>query len=75
MGFLSQSDYDRVFRGEDRIRWYDPQAPPEIAELARAFPHHYHEPPDIKHNRQPAPEISFTEPNLPDLIAEISRLS
>ncbi len=70
------SDYNyTVFRGEDRIRWYDPQPHPEIPELASAFPHHYHEPPNIKHNRQPAPDISFTEPNLPTLIAEISQLS
>jgi hypothetical protein len=28
-------------------------------------------PPDIKHNRIPAPGLSFTQPNLPFLIEEI----
>jgi len=32
-----------------------------------------HVPPDIKHHRVPAPELSFTRPNLPVLIAEIER--
>lgn len=59
-----------VFRGEERVRWYDPQPHPENPELAATFPHHRHEPPDIKHNRRPAPGISFTEPNLPTLIAD-----
>ena len=26
---------------------------------------------DIKHNRKPAPDLSFTKPNLPFLIEEI----
>lgn len=59
-----------VFRGQERIRWYDPQPHPEIAELANTFPHHFHEPPDIKHHRRPAPGLSFTSPNLPALIAD-----
>ncbi len=59
-----------VFRGEERVRWYDPQPHPENPELAATFPHHRHEPPDIKHNRRPAPGISFTEPNLPTLITD-----
>jgi hypothetical protein len=29
--------------------------------------------PDIKHHRIPAPELSFTRPNLPFLIGEIER--
>lgn len=59
-----------VFRGDEKIRRYDPQPHPENPELATTFPHHCHEPPDIKHNRRPAPGISFTEPNLPTLIAD-----
>jgi hypothetical protein len=31
-------------------------------------------PPDIKHNRIPAPGMSFEQPNLPDLIEEIAAL-
>ena len=59
-----------VFRGEERIRWYDPQPHPEIPELAETFPHHLHEPPDIKRNRQPSPGIDFIAPNLTTLIAD-----
>lgn len=62
--------YYAIFHGEDRIRWYDPQPHPQNPNLAETFPHHFHEPPNIKHNRQPAPAISFTEPNLPILIAD-----
>lgn len=36
-----------------------------------ADPHHKHIPPDIKHNRIPAPGLSFSQPNLPFIIAEI----
>ena len=69
------SDYSyTVLRGGVRIRWYDAQPHPEIVELETTFPHHYHEPPDIKRNRRPAPALSFTEPNLPALAAEIARL-
>lgn len=64
-----------IFRGEERIRWYDPQPHPENPDLASTFPHHRHEPPDIKHNRRPAPGISFTAPNLPTLIADCVALA
>jgi hypothetical protein len=67
------SDYSyTVFQGPERIRWYDPQPHPEQLDLASTFPHHLHDLPDIRHNRRPAPGISFTEPNLPALIAEIA---
>jgi len=59
-----------VFRGDEKIRWYDPQPHPENQDLAETFPHHYHEEPDIKHNRKPAPGITFEAPNLPGLIAD-----
>lgn len=39
--------------------------------LASTFPHHKHIPPDIKHNRIPTSEMSFTRPNLPAVIAEV----
>jgi hypothetical protein len=64
-----------VFRGDDKIRWYDPQPHPEDATLAETFPHHFHAPPDIKHHRLPAPDISFYSPNLPALIAACVELS
>lgn len=63
-----------IFRGDERIRWYDPQPHPENQELAATYPHHVHQPPDIKHNRHPALGISFTNPNLPTLIEECIQL-
>jgi len=68
-GRISDYSYD-VLRGEEPVRWYDPQPHPEAPELASTYPHHYHEPPDIKHNRKPAPGISFQSPNLSTLIAD-----
>ncbi len=38
------------------------------------MPHHKHTPPDIKHHRIPAPNMSFTQPNLPALIQEIDEV-
>lgn len=67
-------DYSyEVFKAGEQILWYDPFEHPHIPELASTHPHHKHVPPDIKHHRLPAPGISFTEPNLPFLIAEIER--
>lgn len=63
-----------VFHAGERVRWYDPQPHPEVIELQTTFPHHRHEPPDIKHNRQPAPGIGFNAPNLTTLIAECVEL-
>ncbi|MBI1800145.1 MAG: hypothetical protein HY259_05500 [Chloroflexi bacterium] len=63
-----------VLRGEERVRWYDPQPHPELGDLAATFPHHRHEPPDLKHNRRPAPGISFLAPNLPVLITDCVEL-
>jgi hypothetical protein len=69
------SDYSyTAFQDNERIRWYDPQPHPENPDLASTFPHHYHTPPDIKRNRQPAPGISFTSPNFSTLIADITNL-
>jgi hypothetical protein len=31
-------------------------------------------PPDIKHNRIPAPGLSFEHPNMPQIVAEIEQL-
>lgn len=72
--FLDLSDarllnyYYAIFREEVPIRWYDPQPHPESKELSSTLPHHYHEHPDIKHNRRPAPGIHFDSPNLKTLI-------
>ena len=64
-----------VYRGEDRIRWYDPQPHPEDADLASTFPHHYHAPPDIKQNRVAADGITFTVANLSLLVDVCSYLA
>lgn len=63
-----------VYRAGEKVLWYDPMEHPHIPELASTHPHHRHTGPDIKHNRAPAPGISFTEPNLPYLIQEVERL-
>jgi hypothetical protein len=62
-----------VYRGEEKEYWYDPQEHPDDPSLASTYPHHKHIHPNIKRNRVPAPNISFTEPNLPFLIEEIER--
>ncbi|MFZ5819060.1 MAG: toxin-antitoxin system TumE family protein [Chloroflexota bacterium] len=63
-----------IYRGEKKIRWYDPQPHPENRDLASTFPHHFHEEPSIKQNRKPAPGISFDSPNLPALIKACAKL-
>ena len=62
-----------AWRGDERLYWYDPQPHPNNPDLALNHPHHKHVPPDIKHNRIPAPELSFEQPNLPFLITEIEQ--
>jgi hypothetical protein len=63
-----------VWRGDERLYWYDSQAHPQDPALAATDPHHKHTPPDIKHHRVPAPGLSFTRPNLSVLIEEVERL-
>lgn len=60
-----------VWRGDEKLYWYDSQAHPNDSTLASTDPHHNHVPPDIKHHRVPAPDLSFSPPNLPFLIQEI----
>ena len=63
-----------VWKGDEKLYWYDSQPHPNDPDLASTHPHHKHIPPDIKHNRVPAPNISFIRPNLPALIQEIEEL-
>jgi hypothetical protein len=63
-----------LWYGSEKIAWYDSQPHPDDPTLASTHPHHKHIPPDIKHNRIPAPNISFTHPNLPVLIREVEDL-
>ena len=60
-----------VWRGEEKLYWYDSQPHPDDPALKSTHPHHKHVPPDLKHHRIPAPEMSFERPNLPALIGEI----
>jgi len=69
IGHIQRYSYT-VFRAGEKVRWYDSEPHSETPDLASTFPHHLHEPPDIKHNRRPAPGISFQTPNLPTLIAD-----
>lgn len=64
-----------VWRGSEKLYWYDSQPHPNTPALASTHPHHKHIPPDIKHHRIPAPGLSFTAPNLPFLITEIEALA
>jgi len=63
-----------VWRGDEKLYWYDSQPHPDDVSLQRTHPHHKHVPPDIKHNRIPAANMSFTQPNLPAIVAEIDTL-
>lgn len=63
-----------AYRGEEKLYWYDSQPHPNDPSLQSTHPHHKHIPPDLKHHRIPAPEMSFSQPNLPALIKEIERL-
>ncbi|MBI4640462.1 MAG: hypothetical protein HY731_07190 [Candidatus Tectomicrobia bacterium] len=72
IGQIRNYSYE-IYQTGEKIAWYDPFEHPHIPELASTYPHHKHILPDIKHNRVPAPGISFEQPNLPTLIEEIER--
>lgn len=40
-----------VWRGGEKLYWYDPQPHPNDPTLVATHPHHKHVPPDIKHPR------------------------
>lgn len=63
-----------VYRGHERLYWYDDFPHPDDPSLASTFPHHKHVPPNIKRNRVPAPNMTFERPNLGTLIEEIEEL-
>lgn len=72
-GLIISYGYE-VYRGEERLYWYDDFPHPEDPSLASTFPHHKHVPPDMKRNRIPAPGLSFEHPNLPRILDEILAL-
>jgi len=61
------------YLGKEKLYWYDSWPHPNDRTLASTHPHHKHVPPDIRHHRIPAVELSFNQPNLPFLIDEIER--
>ncbi len=63
-----------VYQEAEKLYWYDDFPHPNDPTLATTHPHHKHVPPNIKRNRVPAPGLSFTKPNLPQIIEEIERL-
>lgn len=63
-----------VWQDNEKLYWYDSQPHPQDPALASSHPHHKHVPPDIKHNRIPAPDFKFNAPNLPFLIKEAEEL-
>jgi hypothetical protein len=62
-----------VYRGSEKICWYDSWEHPEIPALATTFPHHKHIQPNLRDNRLPAPGISFESPNLDVVLEDIRR--
>jgi len=60
-----------VWKEDKKLYWYDSQPHPNDSTLQSTHPHHKHIPPDIKHNRIPAPNMNFDQPNIPSLINEI----
>lgn len=70
---LDEYGYE-VWRGNEKLYWYDSQPHPNNPDLQSTHPHHKHVPPDIKHHRIPAPQMSFAQPNFSALINEIEKL-
>ena len=74
-GVIVIEDYGyELWRKGDKIAWYDAQPHPDDPVLASTHPHHKHIPPEIKHHRIPAPNMSFVQPNLSVLIREVEAL-
>jgi len=63
-----------AWRGDKKLYWYDSQPHPGKPSLQSSHPHYKHIPPDIKHHRIPAPEMSFVQPNIPALVADAESL-
>jgi len=61
-----------VWQGNEKLYWYDSQPHPDEHNLKSTYPHHKHVRPDMKHHRIPAPLMSFSSPNLPELVKEIA---
>jgi hypothetical protein len=73
LGRITGYGYE-IWRGDEKLAWYDSQPHPDDPRLASTDPHHKHIPPDMKQHRVPAPGMSFTRPNLSFLIEEIEQM-
>jgi Family of unknown function (DUF6516) len=73
VGLITSYGYE-VYRGEEKLYWYDDYPHPNDPTLASTYPHHKHVPPNIKRNRIPAPGISFMQPNLLQIVQEVELL-
>jgi hypothetical protein len=74
-GPLLIEDYGyELWHNNEKIAWYDAQPHTNDPALASTHPHHKHIPPDIKHHRIPAPNMSFIQPNLAVFIQEVEKL-
>ena len=69
-GLITAYGYE-VYRGQEKLYWYDDFPHPHDPSLASTHLHHKHVPPNIKRNRIPAPGLSYTLLNLPQIVAEI----
>lgn len=72
-GRIKSYSYE-VYQNKEKKYWYDSWAHPQDKSLAATDPHHKHLPPDMKHHRVPASELTFDRPNLPFLIKEIKKV-
>jgi hypothetical protein len=63
-----------VWQAYQKLFWYDSQPHPSDPSLVSTHPHHKHLPPDPRHIRVPAPNMSFDRPNIPVVVAEIEAL-
>ena len=62
-----------IYRGDEKMGWYDAWPHPDIPSLAATFPHHKHILPNLRENRVPAPGISFTAPNLDVVLHDVNQ--
>jgi hypothetical protein len=72
-GIIDWYGYE-IWQKDKKLSRYDSQPHPNDASLESSHPHHKHIPPNFNRNRIPAPQMSFTQPNIPVIIKEIEEL-
>jgi hypothetical protein len=73
-GLITACGYE-VYRGDERLYWYDDFPHPNDPGPAATFPHYKHVQPDIRNNRIPAPGLNFSVPNLSCVLEEIEAIT